>query len=346
MPLWSIALPRPPVPSGRILGVVAPIRAEMVANPSHAGPILARRLREARALGAKERPIAGDLLLGLIRHERALARIHPDPLRAWLLLAERGVPDLADPPDAYAVALSLPEALATEWWNRLGEADATALAVRLAGRVPVALRVLREPGALPVPHRRVGPHGIVLEARTNVQILDAWRDGDVEVQDLGSQAIVDFAFPGEGATVLDMCAGAGGKSLALAALGARVQAWDIRPHALAELDKRAARAGLDIRIAPPEGRYDLVLVDAPCSGTGVLRRHPETRWRLGYPTDVQARLLREARQLGGRVVYATCALTRAENEDQVRAFGDPLREATIWPDDDREGFYMAELAGG
>ncbi len=367
MRLWSAALPRPPVPSPKLLRALAPILAAMLARPTHAGPIVAQGLRETRAFGSKERPVAGDLLLGLIRHERALARIDADPLTAWLRLAAEGPPDLPDPDNAYAVALSVPDALATEWWERLGPDAATALAVRLAGRVPVALRVLREPVDLPVPHRRVGAHGIVLEGRTNLNLLDAWKEGRVEVQDLGSQDIVAFAAsvllgrgasppqrPPEparvgdlaGARILDLCAGAGGKSLALAALGARVQAWDVRPDALVELRKRAARAGLDIRVGPPSGRYDLVLVDAPCSGTGVLRRHPENRWKLRFPTDLQASILRDARRLGDRVVYATCSLTRAENEALVRSVaGEPLREATVWPDDDREGFYMAEIGG-
>ncbi len=353
MALWSVALPTPPVPAGRILHVVEPLWAAMRARPTHAGPTLARGLREERSLGAKERPIAGDLLLGLIRHARALARIDPDPLRAWLSLAAHGAPDLPDPPDAFAIALSLPDAFADEWWERLGPEAATALAVRLAGRAPVALRALREPFDLPVPHRRVGPHGIVLEGRCNVMLLDAWRNGQVEVQDLGSQAIADFAFPGAGARVLDLCAGAGGKALALAARGARVQAWDVRTHALEELRKRAYRARLPVTIGPPHGRYDLVLVDAPCSGTGVLRRHPENRWNLHAPTAIQAKLLSDARRLGDRVVYATCSLVRAENEALVRSVvgtgaltgAEPLREQTVWPTDDAEGFYMAELPG-
>ncbi|MES2643003.1 MAG: RsmB/NOP family class I SAM-dependent RNA methyltransferase [Myxococcota bacterium] len=354
-PLWSIALPRPPVPSPKLLRALAPLLAAMHARPSHAGPIVAQGLREIRAFGSKERPVAGDLLLGLIRHERALARIDPDPLTAWLRLAAEGPPDLPDPePDpakAYAVALSVPDALAAEWWERLGPQAAIDLARRLAGRAPVTLRVLREPVDLPVPHRRVGAHGLVLDGRANVQLLDAWREGRVEVMDLGSQAIVDFVAPTPGLRVLDLCAGAGGKSLALAALGADVQAWDVRPAALVELRKRAARANLAIRVGPPpspgKGRYDLVLVDAPCSGTGVLRRHPENRWKLRYPTDIQAQLLADARRLADRVVYATCALTRAENEALVRSVlgGEPLREATVWPDEDREGFYMAEVGG-
>jgi 16S rRNA (cytosine967-C5)-methyltransferase len=167
----------------------------------------------------------------------------------------------------------------------------------------------------------------------------------VEVQDLGSQAIVDFMRVKPGDRVMDLCAGAGGKSLALAAMGARVRAWDIRPAALDELRKRADRAGLRIDIGPPRGHYDIALVDAPCSGTGVLRRHPENRWKLHSPTDVQERLLRDATRIAPRVVYATCALTLAENEHLVRAVGEPTREETVWPDELREGFFMAEIAG-
>lgn len=346
-PIWSSALPRPPRPSPKLLRALAPILAAMLAKRTHAGPIVAQGLRETRAFGSKERPVAGDLLLGLIRHERALARIDPDPLTAWLRLCDAGAPDLPDPEDAYAITLSVPDAIADEWWERLGPDAALALARRIAGRAPVALRILRGPVDLPLPHRRVGAHGIVLEGRANVNLLDAWRAGQIEVQDLGSQAIVDFANPTAGMRVLDLCAGAGGKSLALAALGADVQAWDVRSAALVELRRRAARANLTVRVGPPSGRYDLVLVDAPCSGTGVLRRHPENRWKLRFPTDVQAGLVRDARRLGGRVVYATCSLMRVENEGLVRSVlgAAPLREETVWPDDDREGFYMAEMAG-
>ncbi len=347
MKIWSCALPRPPVPSPKLLRALAPILAAMLETPTHAGPIVAQGLRETRAFGSKERPVAGDLLLGLIRHQRALARIDADPLTAWLRLAAEGPPDLDDPDDAYAIALSLPADIAAEWWERLGPTEAIALAQRLAGRAPVALRVLREPVDLPVPHRRVGALGVVLDGRANVNLLDAWREGRVEVQDLGSQAIVDFAAVTPGMRVLDLCAGAGGKSLAMAALGARVQAWDVRPAALVELRKRAARVGLDVQVGPPSGHYDLILVDAPCSGTGVLRRHPENRWKLAFPTDVQTTLVQRARPHADRVVYATCSLMLRENDALVRSAlgGAPMREATVWPDADREGFYMAEILG-
>lgn len=349
MRIWSCALPTPSPPTPRVERAVEAIWARIAADRRHAGPILSRALREMRTLGSKERPAVGDAVLGLIRHERALARLDPDPVRAWLHLAAEGVPDLPDPGDdaaAYAIAVSLPDDVAAEWWERLGPDVAVAHARTLSGRAPIALRVLREPVEVPFPHRRVGERAIVLEGRANLDLWPAYREGRVEVQDLGSQRIADAAFPGEGARVLDLCAGAGGKSLALAALGAKVDAWDVRPHALEELRRRAARAGLDVRVGEPRGRYDLVLVDAPCSGTGVLRRHPENRWKLRFPTEDQRGLLERARDLGGRVVYATCALTRRENEDLVRSVAEPLWEETLWPEEGgTEGYYLAEIAG-
>lgn len=348
MRIWSCALPTPAAPSPRVWRVIEALWTRVSADRAHAGPILSEGLRAARTLGSKERPVAGDVLTGLIRHARALARLADDPLEAWQRLCAEGVPDLEDPPDAYAIATSLPEDLATEWWSRLGSDAAVTLARTLAGRAPVALRVLRDPVDLPIPHRVVGPRSLVLEGRANLHVLEAYTRGHVEVQDLGSQRIVDAAFEGlgPGARVLDLCAGAGGKSLALAALGARVDAWDVRPKALRELQRRAERAGLRIRVGPPRDRYDLVLVDAPCSGTGVLRRHPENRWKLAFPTTTQASLLRDALRLAPRVVYATCSLADRENGALVRAVaGEPLREETLWPDPQREGFYWAAVGG-
>ena len=153
---------------------------------------------------------------------------------------------------------------------------------------PVALRVLRDPVDLPVPHRRTG-RAIVLDGRTNLTLLDAWKEGRIEVQDLGSQAIVDFVgevLTGErggllpGARILDLCAGAGGKSLALAALGARVQAWDTRRSALDELLTRE-----------PPACHDL-LKQQHRIGTEALARHLEHAREAWTDEDlVEARLI-------------------------------------------------------
>lgn len=334
MPVWSCALPSPAEPSPRVWRVIERIWAAMRADPVRAGPTLSAGLRAERALGGKERPVAGDVLTGLIRHERALARLHADPLQAWLRLCREGIPDLPDPAHALAVAASVPDWLGDEWERR--HAEPVALVRTLAGRAPVVLRVLREPVEIPIPHRREG-RAIILEGRTNLDLLPAYREGRVAVQDLGSQAIAEAAFPGAGRTVMDLCAGAGGKSLALAAMGAKVQAWDTRRDALRELDRRARKSRLAIRIAPPDGRYDVALIDAPCSGTGVLRRHPENRWKFAFPTVIQRELMTHARCISDRVVYATCALTLRENEEIVPG------GTTLWPEvGGRDGFYVAE----
>ncbi len=344
-----------------MLRVVRELWGRVVERPGWAGPIVAEGLRAARTLGSKERPIAGDALLGMIRHHRALAYgagLEAGDLSglldAWCALAAKTLPQREDPANAYGIATSVPDDLATEWWTRLGPERAVALARDLAGRAPVALRVLRGPVELPVPTTPVGAHGLLLEGRLNLHEVPAFKEGRVEVQDLGSQRIVDAAWEaartvGPSPRVLDLCAGAGGKSLALAALGAHVQAWDIRPQALRELGKRAARAGLDITIAPPrpDQRFELVLVDAPCSGTGVLRRHPENRWKLQFPTAIQAGLLERALDLAPQVVYATCSLARRENEDIVsRVTGHHEAGTTNWPGDalGGEGFYWSVIA--
>ena len=361
-PLWSCALPLPETPSPRVLRVVRELWAQVVERPAWAGPIVSEGLRAARTLGSKERPVAGDMLLGMIRHHRALAHLAglQEPgaslglLDAWMQLAEQGVPELPDPDDAYAMATSVPAALAGAWWRRLGASRARAHAIALAGRAPVALRVLRGPVELPVPAAPAGAHGLVLEGRCNLDTVPAAREGRVIVQDLGSQCIVDAAWAwarevGAAPRVLDLCAGAGGKSLALAALGARVQAWDVRPDALRELSRRASRANLRVEVGAPRAgsRFDLVLVDAPCSGTGVLRRHPENRWKLRFPVEAQAELLSRACTLAPRVVYATCSLAEEENEQLVRSVaGAPRSETTTWPADGAgEGFYWAEVGG-
>ena len=335
MPVWSCALPVPEPPSPRVWRVVERVWANMVANRAMAGPTLSRALREERSLGSKERPVAGDVLTGLVRHQRALARLDADPLVAWLRLCHDGVPDLPEPEHPFAVATSVPDALAAEWWERLGPEAAVALARTLAGRAPVWLRALHPDATVPVAHTREGA-AIRLDARANVNLFDDFRAGRLEVQDLGSQRIAEAAFLGEGSRVLDLCAGAGGKSLTLAAMGATVTAWDIRPAALHELADRARRARLPIVIAEPHGTYDCVLVDAPCSGSGVLRRHPENRWKWRWPPDTQRELLRRARQLGGRVVYATCSLARAENEEIAGA------GTTLWPEEGgSEGYFWS-----
>ena len=217
----------------------------------------------------------------------------------------------------------------------------------LVDRAPLDVRInpLRATEALPegepLPH---GLHGLRLPSGTRVETLDAYRDGAIEVQDAGSQ-IVGLALPvAPGDRIIDLCAGAGGKTLALGARMANqglLLACDTDRARLQQLSPRAERAGVTIvearllnpgrereMLADAIGAADGVLVDAPCSGTGTWRRNPEARWRLD-PTRLarfvatQAQVLATGAALvrpGGSLVYIVCSLLDAEGAGQVESF--------------------------
>ena len=195
------------------------------------------------------------------------------------------------------------------------------------------------PGSDPTP---LSPWGLRLPADSAISADPAFTDGLVEVQDEGSQLIALACGAADGMTILDLCAGAGGKSLALAAAApdGRIVATDTNRQRLAQLGPRAVRAGANIetpvldggrevaQLADLFGQADIVLVDAPCSGSGTWRRNPEGRWRLtperlARVVELQARLLDLAAPLvkrGGVLVYATCSILTAEGAGQAEAF--------------------------
>ena len=171
----------------------------------------------------------------------------------------------------------------------------------------------------------------------------AFAEGLIEVQDAGSQAAADYAGAEPGETVLDYCAGAGGKTLALAArMGGRglLHAHDINPERLDRLRERARRAGAEAVLHRPGETAglvrscDLVFVDAPCSGSGTWRRNPDAKWcltaeKLGAELERQQQVLSRAAEAvrpGGRLIYATCSLLEAENEAQAHAFLESHRD--------------------
>jgi 16S rRNA (cytosine967-C5)-methyltransferase len=187
------------------------------------------------------------------------------------------------------------------------------------------------------------PDGLRIEGRPAINRHPVFLDGGVEVQDEGSQLLCRLVAPKRGEMVVDFCAGAGGKTLALGALmrsTGRLYAFDISPKRLAGLKPRLARSGLsnvhpqriegvnDPRVKRLAGKIDRVLVDAPCSGLGTLRRNPDMKWRQ-TPEDVrelaakQASLLAGAARLvkpGGRIVYATCSILEEENREIAERF--------------------------
>ncbi len=204
-----------------------------------------------------------------------------------------------------------------------------------------AIRMLNSAGVEAEPSGR-SPYGLRLFRRITLGSVDAYSRGLVEVQDESSQLAVIAADPKEGETVLDACAGAGGKSLMIAMLmggRGRIIASDVDSTKLRELSRRASRAGLSMieilaakdlcrKAHTFKGAFDLVFVDAPCTGTGTLRRSPDLKWRLN-PEDVRQSVVEQKALLtryadwvrpGGRLVYATCSILRDENENIVEDF--------------------------
>ena len=189
------------------------------------------------------------------------------------------------------------------------------------------------------------PIGLRIHGKPALQKLDVFTRGDVEVQDEGSQLLALMLDAKRGEMVVDFCAGAGGKTLALGAAmrnTGRLYAFDTSGHRLAALKPRLARSGLsnvypvqiaherDDRIKRLAGKIDRVLVDAPCSGLGTLRRNPDLKWRqtpqaIEELTAKQTAILASAARLlkpGGRLVYATCSLLEVENESVAQAFSE------------------------
>jgi 16S rRNA (cytosine967-C5)-methyltransferase len=319
-----------------------------------------RALRAHRDLTTDQRRAAVEAIFGVALWRRRLAwetgtASAPDPatLLASLLRDLAGVPEhraisltgLAmapskqPPPMRLADRWSLPDWLEAHLLSELGNGAADfCAAVAVPG--PVCLRANRLLCTRDALALRLADEGIatatatrapdalrVTTPRPNLFGTRAWREGLFEPQDEGSQllGLLVGAQPGE--TVLDLCAGVGGKSLLLAAQGARVLAYDVDRERLERLRARAARARAGhIEILDRPRAADHVLVDAPCSELGILRRGPDARWRIDPGTlaslpRLQRELLEVAAPLARKsLVYATCTVNRAENEEVAAAF--------------------------
>ncbi len=244
------------------------------------------------------------------------------------------------------LATPLKETLGDEFWplvQAMSEAAPLDLRVNIlkAKREDVQ-RTLTEAGFTVAP-TPFSPWGLRVQGKPALHKLDVFTQGLVEVQDEGSQLLALLTDAKRGEMVVDFCAGAGGKTLALGAAmrsTGRLYAFDVSGHRLDALKPRLARSGLsnvhpaqiaherDDRIKRLAGKIDRVLVDAPCSGLGTLRRNPDLKWRQSPKSvnELQAKqtaILASAARLlkpGGRLVYATCSLLAAENEAVAEAF--------------------------
>lgn len=373
--------------------------AEVLERGQVADRVLARVCAQHPRWGKRDRAFLAETLFEVLRWRRALEFVAgsdsiPDLCAAqwrrmdavlpdWLGISRERVAEMAvresclgDQPRA--VRESVPQWLDACGVDELGDLWEVEL-MALNRRAPVFLRVnsLRAtvgevcdwlaahgieaervesvPGALRLPLGRALPKAMAM-------------DGRIEIQDAGSQCIVPWLDPRPGESVLDACAGAGGKSLQIAAaMGnqGRLVAMDVVVSRLEELKRRAERAavvGIQTRLAAPDsmpgdllGRFDRVLIDSPCSGLGTLRRQPDLKWRL-KPSflhrirTTQAEILcryAQAVRPGGVVVYATCSILPSENHLLVRSFCEEsgfslIGERSISPAETGfDGFYAA-----
>ncbi|HZV18783.1 MAG TPA: RsmB/NOP family class I SAM-dependent RNA methyltransferase [Sphingobium sp.] len=323
-----------------------------------ADTLIARYFKDRRYAGSKDRRAVRELVYRAIRRHgerpdsgRAamLGLAGEDAALATLFDGSPHGPAPIQPDELAAPASLLPAWLAPELAAPVDAAEQAALLSRAPLHLRInALKARRDdlighwPDAEPLAHL---PHGLALPAGTDVERDPLLQAGQIEVQDGGSQHIARACAARPGMTVLDLCAGGGGKTLALAAEMAgqgRLIATDTARDRLARLTPRAQRAGADglietllldpgreaERLAPFAGQCDVVLVDAPCSGAGTWRRNPEARWRLTSArldrvAALQAHLLAVAAPLvkpGGRLVYAVCSLFDREGRGQIERF--------------------------
>lgn len=267
---------------------------------------------------------------------------------------EISFPDPEDDPAGYlAVRYSHPRWLVEKWLAELGFA-ATEKICRANNEIPPntirtnTLKISREELAhhlkeegLEVSNCRFAPEGLKIKGFTALTGISGWREGYFTIQDEGSMLVARALAPAAGATVIDACSAPGGKTTHLAQLmgnEGRIVAADLHPHKLELVEESCRRLGVkivevvaaDARELPArfKGQADYILVDAPCTGLGVLRRKPEIRWRKGGEKVAElARLngeildaMAECLKPGGVLVYSTCTVSAAENQEVVAAF--------------------------
>lgn len=346
-------------PAPRVQAAIELLDAIIEAARSKGAPadrLIGDYFRQRRYAGSRDRRAVRELVYRAIR---ACGPVPESGRAAMLKLAETdpSLLELFDGTEHAPAAIGEGEnaaagGVAPQWlMERLSASDISgADAAALLDRAPLDLRVntlKADRGTIELPAEAgqlEAPQGLRLPSGTGVEQWEQWRDGLVEVQDHGSQLVCEAFAARPGETVIDLCAGAGGKSLAMAAMmenSGHLQACDIDRGRLSKLEPRARRAGaglIETLLLNPgqelamleawSGKADGVLVDAPCSGTGTWRRNPESRWRLDAKelvrlSETQDRLLDMATALvkpGGRIGFVTCSLLDEEGCDRIAAF--------------------------
>ena len=373
---------------------------EILAGNRYADKVVEKLLRLDPRWGARDRRFVAETIYDIVRWKRLFADASGEgnwplfaawlvwkniPFPAWSELSGLNEKEirvrLVAPDKPRAVAQSIPDwldeigqkALGDQWSHELNalneEAPVTIRCNRLKTNPKELANLLQEEG---IETKLLENHtdGLSLIKRSNIFRTKAFQEGLFEVQDAGSQEIAPFCQPEPGMRIIDACAGAGGKTLHLAALTknkGRIIALDTEDWKLQELKKRARRAGvstIETRtitdkkvIKRLEDQADVLLLDVPCSGLGVLRRNPDAKWKLSLEViektiQVQQQILADYAQMtksGGIMVYATCSILPQENQAQVKWFltqnteFELIEEKHLLPSSGTDGFYMARL---
>jgi 16S rRNA (cytosine967-C5)-methyltransferase len=382
--------------------------AEVFENGKHADRMIDKYLRTNRKWGARDRKFFAEGVYEIVRHKRKLQFLVESEelwpmIGAYLVTKGFELPNreefdsidvgrvqsrskYAKPPE---IEFSFPD-----WINQLGQEEFKAEWVELMKSLNQPAEVFLRANALKttadqlikelkveeIEADKVKSNAFIFESclklreRKNVFITQAFKKGAFEMQDAASQLVAPLLQVEPGHRVVDACAGAGGKSLHIAAMmqnKGKIIAMDIHDWKLKELRDRCSRAGVDIletklidsnkTIKRLENSFDRVLLDVPCSGLGVIRRNPDTKWKLSM--DEIERLVSLQREIiskysemckvGGLMVYATCSILHRENEDQVKWFLNSeygknwtlQKEMRVWPHKHGfDGFYAAVLA--
>ncbi len=366
-------------------------------NGASADNIAKKFFKERRYAGSGDRRAIRELVYAAIRRwgdrpesgrQAMLGLVADQPELRELFSGSNYAPAAIVADEPVASGAQIPDWLGDRFASLIDENERKAL----FDRAPLHIRVngqrstdMEVKSAWPEAVALALPHGYELPTGTQLEDRTLFSEGAVEIQDLGSQAISLAGAAAKPALVLDLCAGAGGKTLALSAMlspDSKIIAADTDRGRLSRIEPRKRRASArnieTILLAPGnemeslqhlKASCDLVLIDAPCSGTGTWRRNPELRWRmtpkrLEHTTELQQRLMVLGSELvkpGGRLVYAVCSLLDAEGGDQADAFlanhpgwkeisidlpiGRPYRKGTLLSPyhDGTDGFYFTCL---
>lgn len=386
-----------------LVNAAAETLQEIFEQNRYADKALEKKFKSHPQWGSRDRRFIAESVYDIVRYKRLYANVVQSEKNYWFMVAAwvlvKGY-ELPDWPEFYhlnrqqvvsgfkalqsdlKVAQSYPDWL-WEYGNReLGAQMWEKEAKALNEPAPVVFRANTLKISAPELEKKLRALSVAFEKipgqnnaylflkKENVFKNPLFKEGCFEIQDAGSQQIAEFLNPETNDFVIDACAGAGGKSLHLAALmknKGRVLSMDVEQWKLDELKKRAKRAGafnIETRsiesphiLAALEGKADKILLDVPCSGSGVFKRNPDAKWKLSEESLERTKVLQKnildhyhtMLKPGGELVYSTCSIFPSENQGQIQAFltSHPefkcKEEKTLLPSEGFDGFYMAKL---